>query len=392
LRSYFSDRKTADAIFGLLSYAASQFGFENLTEKEADKVIASHLKPLDEVIKSCFASTRASKKKKSNKKKDVEKKKRPNAIRSSPLYRKEEMEILSSLTSLIFTDLIDLNKDYEDQVFHHGFKAIEKRVHDTYCLRWETLSRFANRTKMRLQDIRKLIPNGSTLKKKDVTDNNVLVFLSSLKDPANRLVSEIEHILGGTDLVAAISYAYKIEFVSIGEAKAYLYNKALAMYMKTLPESKDINALKPKIEVREHEDIEFERGIKVLIRNQNRMGNLQKQSVGLATIKQYKLYGRCNIIAPLMKSMVQDLKTFDALSESVRDISVRIITEGKVLSDEAYHISFFTKVKPRVEYIYNTCRRLRNEYDNEDVTKHLDYVIKESEDVIKYFDGFLASS
>jgi len=106
LRSYFEQPHIGDLLYGILNYAAASVGVSYLTEAESDKIISESMIPIDQLINECYPTHLV---KKGKKQETIVRK--PNPIRTSPLYTKDEMKIMTDLTSSIFTDLGSITAD-----------------------------------------------------------------------------------------------------------------------------------------------------------------------------------------------------------------------------------------------------------------------------------------
>jgi hypothetical protein len=322
LRSYFNNPLWGDLIYGIINFTAAFVGFKYLTEEEADRVVADHLIPIDQLITSCYPSTTLKRGRQT-----VTKVKKPNAIRSSPLYTNEEMEIISLVTSCIFTELGDLQKDYEKTVFSIGFSALEARIREVIRLRWETLQRFSNRTKLRLQAIRKIV-NNPTLKKANVTQDQVNQLLDNYPTPASTLVSDIKHILGGTSLVDCLSYAYKRGFESDKIAVSFLTHKVIQLYRRYKPSHPWITSQKSFSEIPDVVEIDVERGNKCYIQLRNVIGDLKKQTLGFNNLQEFKLFGRIKQINALYEKTNLYKTEIQSLPRMPTNLAIRLSSDG----------------------------------------------------------------
>jgi len=330
LRSFFENPAIGDLIYGIINYTAAQVGFKNLTLEEQDKVIMDHLIPVDSLITSCYTTTVVKRGRS-----EVTKIRKPNPIRSSPLFIREEMELVSSISSLIFADLAALTENYEETVFDLGFDALERRIKDSIRLRWETLQRFANRTKIRLQDIRK-ISNNPTLRKANVTQDHVRSLLTTTPEPVNRLVQEVRHIIGKTDLRDCLAYAYKKKFDSTTDAVRYLYIKILDIYRNVDLQNPSIVNLKPDQPAQEPLDIDFNNSIKSIIKIKNKIGSLKKQSSGIGKLKHFKLFGRIEQLENLITSLFSEVQSIMKQDKNSRDIAIKLYSEGQYSTIESF--------------------------------------------------------
>jgi hypothetical protein len=321
LRSFFEDPNLGDLILGFLNKVAESVGLSNLTENEQDKMIKDNLIPIDQIITSCYPTVTVGKGKKTS-----TKKRKPNPIRSSPLFNKKEMELISALTSPLFSELGFIVKDYESAVFEHGFKDLYDHIKSIINARWETLQRFANRTKIRLQDIRRITGN-ATVRKAGVSQENVHALLKQEPDMSKRLIKELKHIVGKHNIIVLVSQVFKVEPSSEEQAWLYLHAKAFDIY-KSIDE-KDIKISKAQAEP-EVSDISsnFTHGLTLCAKLQNNFGELIKNYQLVRSTKFFKLFGRFRKIKELEESCSNLILESRKISGEALDMAVQVYLEN----------------------------------------------------------------
>jgi hypothetical protein len=330
LQSFYEDPRLGYLVYGILNYAAAFVGVSNLTEAESDKVIAAHLLPVDQLITSCYPTVLVKQGRKEEKRV-----RKPNPIRTSPLYTREEMELISSITNPIFTDLASLSEEYESVVFSQGFAAVEQQIRGIIRVRWETLQRFANRTKLRLQAIRKIV-NNPTLKKANVLQEHVSLLLNSYQLPVSELIADIKHITGATSLKDLASVTYKKEFNSTGEVLGFLSTRIYDIYKKIEPKLPHIETYKKPESFHEPRDVDYEKAISLLIRTRNRLGNLQFTARDFESVKSFKLFGRINNLKINVNRLLEEIQSLSAIETIATDTAIRLISEGKYVSTQEF--------------------------------------------------------
>jgi hypothetical protein len=321
LRSFFEDPGMGDIILGFLNKVAQLIGVSHLTEVESDKMIKESLIPVDKLISDCYPSITVGKGKKTS-----IKKKKPNPIRTSPLYHKKEMELVTAITSPLFSELDYIVKDYENSVFSKGFKALQERIRLIINIRWETLQRFANRTKIRLQDIRK-ITKDDKLRKANVLPEHVTALLRDQPEMPMRLVREIQHIVGKQDIMYLYSSTFKQAPESVAQTWGLVYKKAYNLYNE-IDEAVSKKAGTPK-QTLEAPDLsmDYAKAFSHLARLQNNFGDLIKQTRLVSNTKYFKLWGRLKSIEDLQKSVVKSVKNLSLINIAPRDMAVSIYYE-----------------------------------------------------------------
>jgi hypothetical protein len=358
LRSFFDKSEIGELLFGIVNATATSVGVSYLTEVESEKMIGESLIPIDSLISECYPTLLVKRGKKQSK--EIRK---PNPIRSSPLYTKDEIKIISDLTSSIFTELESVSKDYENCILSSGFTSVKKQIHDVINLRWETLQRFANQTKIRLQDIRR-ITGEDKLRKAGVKPIHVTALLESLPNASGRLHSEVRHILGAYDVNTAYTRAYKSSPATSQEAWALIYKRIHTMYENTRA-NPNIKTTFDGRDAREVDlDEEYRQAYNALAHSQRINGELIKNITLVRTTKYFKLYGRFKQIETLIQGTEKCYKTLQGLSNTSVDMAVRLYYEGLY--------------KDRVDLNLRTHQRLRKALDQ--VNNHLTYTLKTEED------------
>jgi hypothetical protein len=352
LCSFFDDPKWGNLIYGIINHTACHVGFSYLTLTEQDKVINDHLIPIDRVITMCYPRSTLKRGRTS-----IQKVKKPNPIRTSPLYLREEMELISLCSSRIFSEFVDVVNTYETSVFALGFVNLESRIREVIRLRWETLQRFANRTKLRLQTIRKIV-NNPTLKKANVVPDNVNPLLKSYQDPALNLVIDIKHILGGADFKECLSVAFKRDFSTFIQAETYLYIKALELYKIIIPDAQSMKTLQAKPLSEEPSEMDYGNAVKAFIRVQNEIGNLRKQSLNFQNIQSHKIPGRTRNIAGLYKNIDRNLAFLTDIPSNASDLAVSLISDGNYKTYQEYLEDIFEKLFENRRYLVNAGKTL----------------------------------
>jgi hypothetical protein len=285
------------------------------------------------------------------------------------------MKLITSLSSVIFTEFVDLTKNYESIVFSIGFRELNSRIRETIRLRWETLQRFANRTKLRLQAIRKIV-NNPTLKKANVVQDHVSSLLKSYPNPVESLMSDIKHIFGGADLKACVSVAFKRNFRSELDALRFLRMEILRLYLNLVPENPSIKDLKVEKPTSEPTEIEFDTTLRVVTKLQNSLGTLRKTSIGYQTQKDFKLYVRTKNLISLFKNTIELLTQLDRIPRVSSDTGVLLATDGQ-FKDTSDYIAYIRGILSNErDYLLNAINLQRNYEHTQEVKNLMDTLFK----------------
>jgi len=367
LISMFDNPEAGSLLFGIINLTASYVGFSYLHDDERDKVITDNLIPVDQIITACYPTITVKKKKQ-----EVTKTRKPNPLRSSPLFTKEEMQLVTKCSSMVFADLGFLSENYESAVLSHGFVEVSKRIREIINVRWETLQRFAHITKIRLQDIRKII-NDPQIRKAKVVKDHVTALLKAERDPASRLVGELLHIMGKNNLRNCYSYAFNESASSESQVKKLLYLKAFDLYSTAGYATNKIAVDEAKNGLNTTIEIDFQKGIKALAEIESKEGALQKNLVNIRSIKYFKLFGRNKNIEGVIRGLKTTIESVSRLDESSLDAATELFTNRKVTT-------FRTWVNLVSDSIYDSLtwtKKLAEVRLNEETEEHPKQVLKE---------------
>jgi hypothetical protein len=143
------------------------------------------------------------------------------------------MNLLTNFIKPIFTQLDKIQKDYIELIYEIGYQAVEDMVTDNITLRWQILQKFGKVTKLRLQTIRKLVPGASAKKKADVVPDDVSVLLQRRTSPYMKYAEEVLSLIPSNLQVSLGIRAFKKDFKSIQELKAFLAGEIARIYKES---------------------------------------------------------------------------------------------------------------------------------------------------------------
>jgi hypothetical protein len=143
------------------------------------------------------------------------------------------MNLLINFIKPVFTQLDKIQKDYIELIYEIGYQAVEDMVTDNITLRWQILQKFGKVTKLRLQTIRKLVPGASAKKKADVVPDDVSVLLQRRTSPYMKYAEEVLSLIPSNLQVSLGIRAFKKDFKSIQELKAFLAGEIARIYKES---------------------------------------------------------------------------------------------------------------------------------------------------------------
>jgi len=119
-------------------------------------------------------------------------KKLPSKPTSTSLFLKEEFDLLNQISSEIFSELKYSRRiTWEETVINRSFNSIVDELRPIFNERLKYREAFGRVTTNRLNRIRKF-QEKATLRKKDITTEDISRFLSSLEDPFEYLIRNLQ--------------------------------------------------------------------------------------------------------------------------------------------------------------------------------------------------------
>jgi len=355
LRSYFENSNLGDAIFGILNATVSKVMFSNLSDPDIT-VVEQNIIPFDQVLIKHYPSYVVQ-----GKKGKAKEQRKPNPIRNSPLLFKEEVEILQNLTAPLFSDLWAFEKDYIGQVRARGFSELNQRIKETISVRLEILQRFANRTKIRLQDIRKITEQPKK-RKATVVRDDIVALAKSEPNPAARLYQELLYVMGGQNIQRLISQAYNKKFSTLEAAKLFLLRKCYDIYVKLKITTHEIVIPNELMSLRESEEIEFEKAYKAIFEFDKKYTKARFNIDRISAQKYPQIYGRQNHLKGQFVNIADLKRQIDGLStDTIRDSAIDYYSGGKVKNFDVYVTGVIKDLAESIRKEINGLKRRINE-------------------------------
>jgi hypothetical protein len=329
LRLSFKNQAVADAIYGILIHSVNKIGTSYLTV-DLRKVVEQCIIPFDQLLTRNYPTYTVT-----GKKSKLKERRKPKAIRQSPLLFKEESNLLHEITNPIFTDLYAIENDFVGQVATWGFSTVEERISKAISSRLDILQRFANRTKLRLQDIRK-ITDQPKKRKAGVLHEDILALANESPDMPNRLYTEILHIVEKHNLPRLVSVAYNLQSLSNEKARLYLLKKCMDVYKKI--GIKELKKQPKDIEIDvETAELEFSKTQERLSKFDSKLSSLHSNVKGLSRSRISQLYGRRTQIDGILKNITETINLVkDIEKTNLANNAVEYYTGGKQSSFERY--------------------------------------------------------
>jgi hypothetical protein len=334
----FENSDIGNLIYGAINAVAAKCKLNSLTSDEFDKVVKKNLISVDILIANCYQTVEIRRRGKISF--DTRK---PNPIRQSPLFRKEEMELIIPIASKVWSDLAISPESYWVNLTNRGFTDTVRMIHENIQGRWEVLQRFAHVTKLRLQLLRKKVQKPE-LKKRQVVQDDLGSYLKSIHNPADKLVDELQHIFGAQSLHTLCSIAFNVELTA-ETVKPYLLNKAINIYNNILGPEHMAKVQSNNPDAVLVHDNEYNNATKCIVELEQKIAQITNNMNNLNSCKTLRLYNRFIQLGDLLQ------RTFDLLDhmQSIHDRAIQIcanLSGFPVKSGRSY-------LQSRAEHIYN---------------------------------------
>jgi hypothetical protein len=353
INSFFKDKDTAKAVFTMITQTASHVKDTYILDVEYRKLINHNIIPLDIVISRSYPVSRNKVQVSRNRTEIETKVRKPNPIRSSPLYLPDEIDLIKKLTHPIFTEMEGLHEDYLSKVMTETFPGLEKSIQENVHLRVTLLERFAKTTKERLQEVRKLPGADIKLKKAKVSTAQIEDLLKTRSDPATQLKREVLTILGDLPIHDLVPLAMKKK-VSSANAEAFLYNECYSVYQtdrmrkiiseqRTDPPTQDLGLSNGN----------FDAPIKAVREIEKELGKITIYG-GLSRVKNTKrVIGRVEDLAVSIEVISDHFSDLVKLPDKAIRISLSVATGLDITTSKALKKVIEKTCKPRYEEALN---------------------------------------
>jgi hypothetical protein len=363
LVSMFSSPIIGNLLYGVLLEATRKLRLDNLKEEEYYKAIEANLIKFDLLLTSHYRHVTEKK----NRKVAVDKFKKPNPIKNSPLYLNAEMEVFRTYTQPLFNDLEVVQKNYLEIVLKDGFTNVKNRISLSISRRWQTLSKFAHCTKIRLQEIRKLDPTLSKIRKAQVAPDHVENLLKSYPNPATKLSEDLFHTLGPAKEYC-VAMGKEISFPTTEVAKAMITVDCYKVYENTLKMDLKGGANIFKQKVDKLPQIKFEKALKALVKLNNQMGTTTATISRLRFGKKpYVMTSQLVAIKNLFQGIETSFKELNSMSIDELDLAIYAMNPAHAKSAELYLQIEQELFDSYIEDILKISQRITENEDDEGV-------------------------
>jgi hypothetical protein len=187
--------------YKVVSSTLMHIGIYDMEVKAADTFFYSNLITFDDFVKKNWVEIWTETKSKKLELTQVRKATFPNR---NALLLNEELEMFKTFTQPFFSSVEDLRKDYLDLLMSLGYSGFSSLLAKRFGVRHTILQNIASVTTKRLQAIRK-VEGKTDIKKKQVTRDRLVSYLSKIPSPLLSLRAELGKLLNSEQRTIACS-------------------------------------------------------------------------------------------------------------------------------------------------------------------------------------------
>jgi len=240
--------------------------------------------------------------------------------RTSPVFLKEEMGLLTSLVTPYWEPLDQLKNNWTSTVLNSGFKSCHDLIAKVMTRRWQTLSRFAKLTTIRLQEIRATDPGSlKGTRKANITFDNVSATLRARTNPVEKFFRELLVVIPESELKTAVTKGLrKGKPKSPKDARLTLQTEIASMYLNMTSNPLKIEMPQHLIEVEDFDEQTIVKALNALTKVISLIGSITGQS---NSTKRYthlrQLPGRLGSVEAQTRSLARHLEDLTTVPKAV---------------------------------------------------------------------------
>jgi hypothetical protein len=212
--------------YKIVSSALMQVGIQDMSVEVGDLFFFSNIITFDDFVKKNWVEIYAEK----GKKLELVQVRKATFPSRNALLLNEELDIIKLWTSPFFSSVEDLRKDYFNLLMTHGFAGFNALVSQRFGIRHTILQNIASVTTKRLQALRKTEASAD-IKKKQVTREKLVSYLSKIPSPLMSFRSELEKLLNQSQRQIAYSILGAQLGVDAFNVMDHLLSKILPVYV-----------------------------------------------------------------------------------------------------------------------------------------------------------------
>jgi hypothetical protein len=229
--SYCNQDTNGRAILTVVNYIARQYLLDNHSTEDLEKAISANVIPFPELMASLYPRRTVQ----VTKKKTEVKVLKPSLPKTSTLFTKKEMSLITKILRPSFTDITDIQEKYIHYINQYGYHQLSDQLRARIQTRRELTQKFGRVCKTRFQAI-ELIASKKGLRRNEVTTELLSTYIQGMTDPVTNLVREIQQILSRTLLHRNAEIAFNKRMESQESAIAFVTNLSFGIYRESFPE------------------------------------------------------------------------------------------------------------------------------------------------------------
>jgi hypothetical protein len=204
---------------------------DNHSTEDLEKAISANVIPFPELMASLYPRRTVQ----VTKKKTEVKVLKPSLPKTSTLFTKKEMSLITKILRPSFTDITDIQEKYIHYINQYGYHQLSDQLRARIQTRRELTQKFGRVCKARFQAI-ELIASKKGLRRNEVTTELLSTYIQGMTDPVTNLVREIQQILSRTLLHRNAEIAFNKRMESQESAIAFVTNLSFGIYRESFPE------------------------------------------------------------------------------------------------------------------------------------------------------------
>jgi hypothetical protein len=229
LTSVFVSPDAGTIFYKVIASTLMSLGIKDMTPNDQELIINANIITFDEFIKKNWIEVWSDNAKNPQL---LQVRKATFPSRNSLLLT-EELNVIQLLTKPFFSSVEDIRSDYLNLLYTHGYTGLLKLVTKRYVVRHTILQNIASMTTKRLQYLRRIL-NIADLKKKQVTRERLVTYLSNLQTPLENFKEELKKILSSEQRKIAFKVLAADSGIETKQCFDFLLSKVLLAYKNNL--------------------------------------------------------------------------------------------------------------------------------------------------------------
>lgn len=225
LSTIFISPDAGSIFYKVVSSTLMSLGIKDMSPKDQELLVTGNVISFDDLIKKNWIEVWSDNARNPSL---IQVRKATFPSRNSLLLN-EELDVIQLLSKPFFSSVEDIRIDYHNLLYMHGYTGLVKLVSKRYMVRHTILQNIASMTTKRLQLLRK-ITNVADLKKKQVTRERLVTYLSNLQTPLENFKEELKKLLSSEQRKIAFKVLAADAGIATKQCYDFLLSKVLLAY------------------------------------------------------------------------------------------------------------------------------------------------------------------